>query len=71
MASLSPRPLGLPPVINEDGVCFVVPTGDRFEVKHVNRLGPDDMCMATPALAGDRLVIRTANRVYCLRQKQQ
>lgn len=57
--------------LNEDGVCFVVPTGDRFEVKHVNRLGPDDMCMATPALAGDRLVIRTANRVYCLRQKQQ
>jgi hypothetical protein len=26
------------------------------------------MCMATPAIVGDRLLIRTAQRVYCVRQ---
>jgi outer membrane protein assembly factor BamB len=34
---------------------------------HTNTLTDDDMCMATPALAGDRLLIRTAARLYCLR----
>jgi inorganic pyrophosphatase len=32
-----------------------------------NTLADDDMCMATPALAGDRLLIRTATRLYALR----
>jgi hypothetical protein len=25
------------------------------------------MCLTTPAVAGDRLLIRTATRLYCLR----
>ncbi|HEY6169064.1 MAG TPA: PQQ-binding-like beta-propeller repeat protein, partial [Verrucomicrobiae bacterium] len=53
--------------LNEDGVCYVVRAGDRFELLHTNKLADDDMCMATPALAGDRLLIRTAARVYCFR----
>ena len=53
--------------LNEDGVCYVVRAGDRFELLHTNKLAADDMCMATPALAGDRLLIRTAARVYCFR----
>jgi len=53
--------------LNEDGVCFVLRAGDKFELLHTNRLLGDDMCMATPALVGDRLIIRTAARVYCLR----
>jgi len=56
--------------LNEDGVCYVLRAGDRFEVLHTNRLSEDDMCMATPALAGDRLLIRTATRLYCLRKSR-
>ncbi len=54
--------------LNEDGVCFVLRDGDKFELLHTNRLADDDMCMATPALAGDRLLIRTAARIYCLKK---
>ena len=52
--------------LNEDGVTFVLRAGDRFELLHTNRLAEDDMCLATPALAGDRLLIRSAARVYCI-----
>lgn len=55
--------------LNEDGVCFVIKAGDRFELLPGNKLADDDMCMATPALAGDRLLIRTATRLYCLQNQ--
>jgi hypothetical protein len=47
----------------------------RFEIKEkglqetIHKLANDDMCMATPALAGDRLLIRTAARLKSLRPK--
>ncbi|MBM3846876.1 MAG: serine/threonine protein kinase [Verrucomicrobia bacterium] len=52
--------------LNENGVCYVLSTGDKFEVLHTNTLGDDDMCMATPAMAGDRLFLRTAARIYAV-----
>lgn len=55
--------------LNEDGVTFVFAAGDTFRLLHQNRLANDDMCMATPALAGDRLLIRTSARLYCLRKR--
>lgn len=55
--------------LNEDGVTFVVRAGDKFELLHTNKLADDDMCMASPALAGDRLLIRTTARLYCIRNK--
>ena len=51
--------------LNEDGVCYVLRAGDKFELLHTNKLADDDMCMATPALSGDRLLVRTAARLYC------
>lgn len=54
--------------LNEDGVTFVVRAGERFELLHTNKLAEDDMCLATPALAGDRLLIRSAARLYCIRR---
>jgi hypothetical protein len=45
----------------------VLRAGDTFDLLHTNKLAGDDMCMATPALAGDRLLIRTAARLYCIR----
>jgi outer membrane protein assembly factor BamB len=55
--------------LNEDGVCYVLRAGDKFELLRTNKLTDDDMCMATPALVGDRLLIRTVARLYCIRPR--
>lgn len=52
--------------LSEDGDTYVVRAGDSFEVERVNSLG--EMCMASPAISGDRLFIRTSDHLYCLRQ---
>lgn len=54
--------------LNEDGKTFVIKAGDEFDVLRTNSLADDDMGMATPAIAGDRLLIRTAARVYCIKR---
>lgn len=54
--------------LNEDGLTFVVRAGEQFEILHTNQLEDDDMGMASPAIVGDRLLIRTAARMYCIRQ---
>jgi outer membrane protein assembly factor BamB len=56
--------------LSEDGVTFVVEAGRNYKLLHTNRLEDDDMCMATPAIAGDNLLIRTAARLYCLQQSE-
>ncbi|MDP1561735.1 MAG: PQQ-binding-like beta-propeller repeat protein [Pirellulaceae bacterium] len=53
--------------LNEDGVTFVLNAGDDFELLHTNELAEDDMGMASPAMVGDRLLIRTAARLYCIK----
>ena len=52
--------------LSEDGVTCVIKAGDEFELLHTNPLADDDMGMATPAIAGSRLIIRTAARVYAV-----
>jgi outer membrane protein assembly factor BamB len=55
--------------LNEDGVTFVVKAGSTFELLGKNSL--DDMCMASPAIAEDRLFVRTLSKLsqnYCSRQ---
>ncbi len=54
--------------LNEDGVTFVMRAGKDFEILHSNTLAEDDMCMATPALVGNRLLLRTATRLYCIQK---
>jgi outer membrane protein assembly factor BamB len=56
--------------LNEDGVTFVFEAGQEFKLLHTNSLADDDMCMATPAIAGDRLLLRTAARMYCIGQSK-
>ena len=56
--------------LNEDGVTFVVQAGDRFQLLHSNKLADDDMCFATPAVAGDRLLVRSSARIYCIRRSK-
>ncbi|MCP4173772.1 MAG: PQQ-binding-like beta-propeller repeat protein [Fuerstiella sp.] len=53
--------------LNEDGVTYVMNSADELEILHRNTLAEDDMAMSTPAIAGDRLLIRTSARVYCIR----
>jgi outer membrane protein assembly factor BamB len=55
--------------INEDGVTFAVKPGPDFQVLYTNKLSDDDMCMATPAIVGDKLLIRSAARLYCIQAR--
>jgi outer membrane protein assembly factor BamB len=52
--------------LSEDGDTFAFQAGPEFKPLHKNSL--DEMCMATPAIAGDRLLIRTLSKLYCLRK---
>src|SRR6185503_9318260 len=53
--------------LSEEGQTFVVSTGEQFQLSHVNQL--DDMAQASPALVGDRLLIRTEHRLYSIRRR--
>lgn len=55
--------------LNENGETFVIPAEAPFDILHVNTLAEDDMGMATPAIAGDRLLLRTSARLYCIRKQ--
>ena len=55
--------------LNEDGTTFALKAGKDFQILHSNTLAADDMGMASPAIAGDRLLVRTAARIYCIRNK--
>jgi outer membrane protein assembly factor BamB len=52
--------------LSEEGDTFVFQAGPDYKLMHTNSLG--EMCMATPAMAGDRLLIRTLTKLYCFRQ---
>lgn len=51
--------------LSEDGDTYVFAAGDEFKPIRVNPLG--EMCMATPALAGDTLVIRGIQHLFAIR----
>jgi outer membrane protein assembly factor BamB len=51
---------------SEGGETFVLRAGREFEILHTNELAEDDMIMASPAIAGGRLFLRTAARLYCI-----
>ena len=52
--------------LSEEGQTFVITTGEQFQLLHVNEL--DDMAQASPALVGERLLIRTEHRLYSIRR---
>ncbi len=54
--------------LDEEGKTWVVTAGEKFELQHANML--DDMALATPAIAGDRLMLRTEHRLYSIRRKK-
>ncbi len=50
--------------LSEDGLTYVVKPGPEFEIVQRNDL--DELTLASPAVAGDKLLIRTASKLYCL-----
>ncbi len=52
--------------LSEEGQTFVIAAGEEFKLLHVNTL--DDFTLASPALVGERLLIRTEHRLYSIRQ---
>jgi outer membrane protein assembly factor BamB len=54
--------------LSEDGDTVVVRAGKEFKVLGKNSL--DEMSMASPAIAGGNLYIRTLSKLYCLRQSE-
>jgi len=53
--------------LSEEGQTFVIAAGETFKLLHMNDL--DDMAQATPAIVGERLLLRTEHRLYSIRRK--
>lgn len=50
--------------LSEDGDTFVFQAGREYRLLHTNAL--EEMCMSTPAIAGNNLLIRTLTQLYCI-----
>ena len=53
--------------LSEEGQTFVIAAGEKFQLLHVNDL--DDMAQASPAIVGERLLLRTETRLYSIRSR--
>lgn len=53
---------------SEQGEIFVLEGGEEFKQLHVNQTG--EMAMASPAIVGDRLLLRTEQRILSIRGTQ-
>ena len=51
--------------LNEEGDTFVIKAGETFELIGINSL--DEFAMATPAISGGRLLVRTQSKLYSIR----
>jgi outer membrane protein assembly factor BamB len=55
-------------LLSEEGNTFVIEAGDEYRLLHVNSL--DEFALSTPAIVGDRLLIRTQSRLYSIRSRR-
>lgn len=53
--------------LSEEGLTYVIKAGPEFEILATNAL--DELCIATPSVAGDTLLIRTLTKLYALQSK--
>jgi outer membrane protein assembly factor BamB len=53
--------------MSEEGDTYVVEAANEYKLVRTNSL--DDFSMATPAIVGDRLLIRTQHRLYSIRNR--
>jgi outer membrane protein assembly factor BamB len=54
--------------LSEEGKTYVVAAGPKFQVLHTNALA--DLTLASPAIAGDLLLVRTEKTLYAIRAKK-
>jgi outer membrane protein assembly factor BamB len=54
--------------LSEEGQTFVIAAGENFQLLHVNEL--DEMAQASPAIVGERLLVRTQTRLYSIRRRR-
>ena len=52
---------------SEDGTTTVFRAGDKFEILGVNKL--NSYTLASPAVAGNQIFIRTEEYLYCIADK--
>jgi outer membrane protein assembly factor BamB len=52
--------------MNEFGGTMVIAAGPEYKLLHTNTLESKELCMATPAIAGQQLFLRTGDAVYCI-----
>jgi outer membrane protein assembly factor BamB len=52
--------------LSEKGITYVVEAGREFKLLHENNL--EEMCMACPAIVGDRIFIRTLSKLYSIKK---
>ncbi|MGD9645082.1 MAG: PQQ-binding-like beta-propeller repeat protein [Pirellulales bacterium] len=52
-------------LVDEDGRAFIVRAADKLDVLGTNKL--DDVFWASPAAAGDSLLLRGVDQLYCIR----
>jgi len=55
--------------LNEFGETFVIKAGRQFELLHTNKLDSKELCMATPAIVGRKIILRTGDNLYCISKK--
>ena len=51
--------------LSEEGDTYVIGTGDEYELLGINPL--DDFSLSTPAMVGDRLLLRTQHHLWSIR----
>lgn len=52
--------------LNEFGETYVIQAGPEFKLLHSNKLETNGLSMATPAMIDGRLLLRTAENLYCI-----
>ena len=52
--------------LSEEGKTYVVAAGETFQLLHSNVIA-NEMAMASPAIVGDRLLLRTDSKLYSIR----
>jgi len=54
--------------LSEEGDTFIINAAEQYELLGINSLG--EFSMATPAIVGDRLLIRTQSHLYSIRNRR-
>ncbi len=53
-------------ILDENGTTHIIAAGPEFNVLGTNQI--DDLVWSTPTVAGDSLIIRGVEKLYCIRQ---